>query len=70
LGQGTKQSKKQVRRAGDAIRNALRLIAKQIPLNDKQAVDFLATGFILVVLGILHYSKTGEISIVRNPENH
>ena len=29
-----------------------------------------ATGFIPVVLGILHYSKTPGIPVVQNPENH
>jgi len=35
-----------------------------------QAVDLPATGFIPVVLGILHYSKALEIPVVQNPENH
>ena len=35
-----------------------------------QAVDLPATGFIPVVLGILHYSKILGIPVVQNPENH
>jgi hypothetical protein len=33
-------------------------------------VDFPATGFISVVLGILHDSKTQGKPVVQNPENH
>ena len=39
-------------------------------LRIRQAFDFPATGFIPVVLGILDYSKTQEIPVVQNPENH
>jgi hypothetical protein len=35
-----------------------------------QAVDLPATGFIPVVLGILHYSTILGIPVVQNPENH
>ena len=36
----------------------------------RRGVDSPATGFIPVVLGILHYSNTLEIPVVQNPENH
>ena len=49
-------------RAGDGIRNVVLLMENHIHLHDKLAVDLPATGFIPVVLGILHYSKTIAIS--------
>ena len=39
-------------------------------LPGKGTVVLPATGFIPVVLGILHYSKVLGMPVVQNPENH
>jgi hypothetical protein len=35
-----------------------------------QAIDFPASGFIPVVLGILHYLNTKAVPVLQNSENH